>query len=63
MPLAKLADKPRASSDIPARVDAIDWTQATADLDAQGCAVLKNLLTPDECRAIAALYQIGRAHV
>ena len=34
----------------------IDWTQATADLDAQGCAVLKGLLSPDECDAIAALY-------
>jgi len=56
MPLAKLADATHAFSDIPARVDAIDWTQATADLDAQGCAVLKNLLAPDECRAIAALY-------
>jgi hypothetical protein len=43
-------------SDVPARVDAIDWAQVTADLDAQGCAVLKNLLAPDECRAIAALY-------
>ena len=42
-----------ASSDIAARVDAIDWTQATADLDAQGCAVLKGLLSPDECRALA----------
>ena len=45
-----------ASSDIAARVDAIDWAQATADLDAQGCAVLKGLLSPDECRALAALY-------
>ena len=45
-----------ASSDIPARVDAIDWTQATADLDAQGCAVLKGLLSPEECAALAALY-------
>ena len=44
------------SPDIAARVDAIDWAQATADLDAQGCAVLKGLLSPDECRAIAALY-------
>jgi hypothetical protein len=43
-------------SDIAARVDAIDWTQATADLDAQGCAVLKGLLPPDECAALAALY-------
>ena len=44
------------SSDISSRIDAIDWEQATADLDAQGCAVLNNLLTPEECRAIAALY-------
>jgi hypothetical protein len=42
--------------DIAARVDAVDWTQATSDLDAQGCAVLKNLLSPGECRALAALY-------
>jgi len=27
-----------------------------AELDLQGCAVLENLLTPEECRAIAALY-------
>jgi uncharacterized protein len=43
-------------SDIAARVDAIDWAQATADLDAQGCAVLKGLLSPEECRAMSALY-------
>ena len=46
----------RPSADIAARVDAIDWTQATADLDAQGCAVLKGLLAPEECDALAALY-------
>src|SRR6266850_6439014 len=45
-----------ASPDIAARVDALDWTQATADLDAQGCAVLKGLLSPRECAAITALY-------
>ena len=45
-----------STGDLASRVDAIDWTQATADLDAQGCAVLKGLLAPDECRAIAALY-------
>jgi hypothetical protein len=43
-------------SDIAARVDAIDWTQATSDLDAQGCAVLKGLLSAEECRVLAALY-------
>jgi len=46
----------RPSTDIAASVDALDWTQATSDLDAQGCAVLKGLLSPEECRAIAALY-------
>jgi uncharacterized protein len=44
------------SAEIAARVDAIDWTQATADLDAQGCAMLKGLLSPEECRWLAALY-------
>jgi hypothetical protein len=39
-----------------ARVEAIDWAQTTRELDAQGCAVLKGLLSPDECRALAALY-------
>ena len=46
----------RSHSDAAARVDAIDWTKATSDLDTQGCAVLKGLLTPEECRALAALY-------
>ena len=50
----KIAHSP--SSDISARVDAIDWSQVETDLDAQGCAGLKQLLTPDECRALAALY-------
>ena len=44
------------SSEIPARVDAIDWTQVAGELDAQGCAVLKRLLAAEECSAIAALY-------
>ena len=46
----------RPSSDIAARVDALDWARAEGDLDAQGCAVLKELLSADECRALAALY-------
>jgi hypothetical protein len=53
---ANAAIPPIASPGIAARVDAIDWAQATGDLDAQGCAVLKSLLAPDECRALAALY-------
>jgi hypothetical protein len=53
---ATTAIRQAPSSDIAARVDAIDWAQATEDLDAQGCAVLKALLAPDECHALAALY-------
>jgi len=53
---ANKAIRPIPASSIASRVDAIDWTQATADLDAQGCAVLKGLLSADECSALAAFY-------
>ena len=46
----------RPESEAADRVAAIDWTQAANDLDAQGCAVLKGLLTPEECRALASVY-------
>ena len=49
--------RPAASpSTIAARVAAIDWEQVTNDLDTQGCAVLKALLSAEECRVLAALY-------
>lgn len=38
------------------RIARDDWTGIAADLDARGCAVLDALLTPAECRALAALY-------
>jgi hypothetical protein len=38
------------------RVAALDWNQVGADLDAQGCAVLLNLLSRAECETLAALY-------
>jgi uncharacterized protein len=47
---------PAPASDIATRVEAIDWIKASHDLDAQGCAVLNGLLSPDECRALAAFY-------
>ena len=53
---AKNLTHPLPPTDIAARVDAIDWRQVASGLDAQGCAVLKRLLSPDECRALAALY-------
>jgi uncharacterized protein len=48
--------RPTPPSNIASRVDAIDWDQAARELDAQGCAVLKGLLSPEECRALVALY-------
>ncbi len=38
------------------RVAAADWQQVTSELDEFGCAELPQLLTPDECRQIAELY-------
>jgi hypothetical protein len=52
---AKNIDRP-ASSAIAARVAAIDWAHISADLDAQGSAVIDKLLTQQECAALAALY-------
>jgi hypothetical protein len=52
---AKKIDR-QFQSDIAARVAELDWPQAESDLDSQGRAVLKGLLTAEECRALAALY-------
>jgi hypothetical protein len=53
---AKNILRPAPPSDVAARVDAIHWTHASHELDAQGCAILKGLLSPEECRAFAAVY-------
>jgi hypothetical protein len=50
-PVAGIADAPAE------RVAAIDWNRVADDLGQQGSAVLEKLLTPDECQAIAALYE------
>ena len=38
------------------RVDAFDWARIWNDLDAQGCAVIERLVSPEECDALAKLY-------
>lgn len=38
------------------RVDTIDWERVSQALDAEGSAVLEQLLSPEECRATASLY-------
>ncbi|WP_341317952.1 2OG-Fe(II) oxygenase [Paraburkholderia sp. IMGN_8] len=38
------------------RVDAIDWFDVEEELNGYGCAILRNLLTRDECDALTARY-------
>jgi hypothetical protein len=41
---------------VEARIAAIDWSQANAELDAQGAGVIPGLLPPQACAELAALY-------
>jgi uncharacterized protein len=43
-------------TDIADRVAALDWSVMAKDLDAYGCAVTAQFLTPDECEELAGLY-------
>ncbi|MEX0805432.1 MAG: 2OG-Fe(II) oxygenase [Candidatus Binatia bacterium] len=55
-----------ASKNAAARLETFDWGRVSQDLDAQGSAVIEELLSPDECQALAALYpkdDIFRSHV
>jgi hypothetical protein len=45
---------PIASKNISER---IDWNRVAKDLDAEGNAVVKHLLSPDECDRVRALYE------
>jgi uncharacterized protein len=53
---AKNIVHPVPQSAVTTRVDAIDWTRISADLDEQGSAVIEQLLTTQQCVALAALY-------
>ena len=45
-----------ATDDLVERVHAIDWRGVSQALDPCGSAVLEQLLSPDACRSLAALY-------
>lgn len=53
---AKAITTSREQASTASRVDAIDWTKMATDLDAQGCGVIKGLLSVQECLALVALY-------
>jgi hypothetical protein len=44
------------AKDVAGRVNALDWEQVSQSLDAQGCATIEGLITPQECDSLAALY-------
>ena len=48
------------------RVSQYDWKALSQELSSYGCAVMKKLLSPEECREIARLYDDGghfRSHI
>ena len=47
---------PVAAQPAVARTEALDWEQVRKDLDGQGSAILSNVLSAKECRALASLY-------
>jgi hypothetical protein len=40
------------------RLEAIDWSAISSDLDAQGWAVVPKLLSAKECEAVTSLYKM-----
>lgn len=58
---AQLRAQPIATTDdADMRLQVFDWAGVADDLDAQGCAMLEALLSPQECRALADLYADDR---
>jgi uncharacterized protein len=57
---ATLTERPVSSGDINTRVEAVDWASISTNLDGYGWAVLRKLLTADECGTIAGLYDDDR---
>ena len=54
--MSQLANSLGAAEDLEQRVSAVEWDSVFPSLDSFGSAVLKSLVTPDECRALAGLY-------
>ena len=55
-----LTERPVSSRAIDTRVEAVDWASASTHLDGYGWAMLRQLLTADECETIAGLYEDDR---
>ncbi|MDB5494604.1 MAG: hypothetical protein JWP86_1941 [Phenylobacterium sp.] len=49
-------DAALADPDLATRVAALPWVDLAAELDAHGCALIRGLLAPETCRALAGQY-------
>src|ERR671923_382338 len=45
-----------SAKDLVQRVEALDWNQISQDLDAHGNAIIKNLISSNDCDALVNLY-------
>ena len=45
------------AADIRTRLASVGWDELAGDLDARGNAIVERLLTPAQCRSVAALYE------
>ena len=45
-----------SGAEIAGRVESLDWPRIVSDLDAYGCAVAREVLDPEQCHALAAMY-------
>src|ERR1700761_6564364 len=48
--------RPAGATSLQQRIEDQDWNRARLELDAVGCAVLPQCLTPQECTNLASLY-------
>ena len=53
---AETSEVLRDAANAVSRVEKLDWQQIAMELNEQGSAVLKGVLTPEECEALSSLY-------
>jgi hypothetical protein len=54
--IANASEILRDATTTASRIEKLDWQQIARELNGQGSATLKSVLTPDECRALTGLY-------
>lgn len=54
--LSRKVQEITSAKDIADLIKAVDWKRISDNLDAQGFAVIENLIAPEVCEALAGLY-------